>query len=567
MDLWAALLDVLILLLVALALGALCERLRQNAILGYLIAGMLVGPHALNWMPNHEAVMTIAELGVALLLFTIGLEFSWRRLRTIGPVALGGGTLQVLLTGGLTAGAGLLLGLGGRPALAVGAMVALSSTACVLRLLVSRAEIDSIYGRNALGILLLQDMAVVPLVLLVTMLGREGSAAEVGWEMLRTLGAATFVTGSLYVLLKYVVPLLLRNQEVARNRELPILLAIVTAVGAAWAAHQFGLSPALGAFIAGMLLAESPFATQIRGDVNSLRTLFVTLFFSSIGMLVDPAWAIRHWALLTVVLAAIVLGKAALICGVTRLFRSPLGHAVAAGVCLAQVGEFSFVLAEVARDEEVIDEQLFSLIISVTVASLLLTPYLVAAAPRLAVAANRLTNRGRGTTRRLDDVSGVPEADLRGRIVIVGFGPAGRRVAEALFRSHREQLVVIELNPKSAATARGYGLHTYIADATRPDVLEHLHVGHARTVVVTIPDPAAARNVIAGVRALSPITPVIARARYHVYRWELILAGAEAVIDEEEQVGLRIAAAVRGKLRATEPSSPPVADDDSLGHG
>ena len=190
-DLWTALLDVLILLLAAMLLGALAERLRQSAILGYLLAGTLLGPNALNWMPSHKALATIAELGVALLLFTIGLEFSWRRLRSIGPIALGGGTLQVLLTGVLTAGVCFGLGLATNAALAVGAMIALSSTACVLRLLVSRAEIDGVHGRAAVGILLLQDIAVVPLVLVVTALGREGSdsLARIGWELARALGA------------------------------------------------------------------------------------------------------------------------------------------------------------------------------------------------------------------------------------------------------------------------------------------------------------------------------------------------------------------------------------------
>ena len=550
MDLWTALLDILVLLLAALVLGAACERLKQSALLGYLLAGMLVGPNALNWMSNHQAVSAIAELGVALLLFTIGLEFSWRRLRTIGPIAIGGGTLQVIVTIALTAGVCMLFGLGGRAAVAVGAIVALSSTACVLRLLASRAEIDGVYGRRALGILLLQDIAVVPLVLLVTMLGREGTSAQVAWELGRAVGAATVVAVALYFLLKYVVPLLLRSQEAARNRELPILLAMITAVGAAWGAHRFGLSPALGAFIAGMLLAESPFATQIRGDVASLRTLFVTLFFSSIGMLADPAWALEHWALLTGVVAAIVVGKAAIVGGVAYLFRSTVGHALATGVCLAQVGEFSFVLADVAWSSELISSDIFKLLVSATVASLFLTPYLVALAPRLATAANKLVARDGRTLRRAAESAGESEPALHGHILIVGFGPAGRRVAETLMRRYKSLIVVVEMNRKSAEIARSYGLRADIADATRPDVLEHLHVQDARTVVVTVPDPTAARHVIEGVRALSPATPIIARARYHVYRWELILAGAETVVDEEDEVGLRIASAVKRKLRA-----------------
>jgi len=550
-NLWTALLDVLILLLAAMLLGSLCERLKQSALLGYLLAGTLLGPNALDWMPNHTAVATIAELGVALLLFTIGLEFSWRRLRSIGPIALGGGTVQVLLTGGLTAGVCLALGLGGRPALAVGAMIALSSTASVLRLLVSRAEIDGVHGRHALGILLLQDIAVVPLVLVVTALGGEGqgSVAQIGWEMGRAAGVASLLVAALFVVLNYLVPLLLGAREAARNRDLPILLAIVTAVGAAWASHKLGLSPALGAFIAGLLLAESPFATQIRADIASVRTLFVTLFFSSIGMLCNPAWVLEHWATVTAVVAAIVFGKAILISGVARLFRSSPGHAVATGICLAQVGEFSVVLAEVARQGQLIDSGLFELIVASTIGTLFLTPYLVAAAPHVARAVGRLSAWRSQALPRQPEPSTEPTAKMSGHIVIVGFGPAGQCVARSLEQNEKTLVVVVELNARSADVARAHGIRTYIGDATSPEVLEHLCVGAAKVVAVTVPDPAAARQIIEGVRSLGTDTSIIARARYHRYRSELALAGAVAVIDEEEQVGLQMASAVREKLR------------------
>ena len=553
---WTALLDVLILLLAAMLLGALCERLKQSAILGYLLAGTLLGPNALNWMPSHKAVTTIAELGVALLLFTIGLEFSWRRLRRIGSIALGGGTVQVLLTGGLTAGVCLALGLGGRPALAVGAMIALSSTACVLRLLVNRAEIDGVPGRNALGILLLQDIAVVPLVLLVTALGGEGSASavQIGWELARAGGVALLLVAGLFVVLNHVVPPLLGTHAAARNRDLPIMLAIVTALGAAWASHKLGLSPALGAFVAGLLLAESPFATQIRADVASLRTLFLTLFFSSIGMLSNPEWVLEHWATVAAVVAAIVGGKAIVVSGVARLFRSAPGHAVATGLCLAQVGEFSFVLAEVARHGGLIDGDLFDLLIASTIGTLFVTPYLVAAAPHLAAAVSKLSGRPPHVLHATsDDAALTPEAELKGHIVIVGFGPAGQQIAEALMPQHKSLLVVVELNSKSANIARTYGLRTYIGDATRAEVLEHLHLGAAQAVAVTLPDPATARQVIRQIRALAPQTPIVARARYHVYRWDLRFAGAQVVIDEEEQVGLHMASAVMDRLQTIEP--------------
>jgi len=552
MDGWMVLLDVLVLLLAAMVLGALCERLKQSAILGYLLAGMLLGPNTFNLMQNHVTVTTVAELGVALLLFTIGLEFSWRRLRSIGSIALGGGTLQVVLTGAMAAGICIYFGLEGPTAVAVGAAIALSSTAGVLRVLVNRAEIDSVFGRSALGILLLQDIAVVPLALLVTALGVGGSIIQIGWEMVRAAGLAVLLVGALFVLIKYLVPRLLGAKEAARNRELPILLAIVTAVGAALISHKLNLSPVLGAFVAGILLAESPFASQIRADVAPLRTLFVTLFFSSIGMLSNPAWILEHWALVTAVAASVVFGKALVVTLVAILFRLSLGHSIATGICLAQVGEFSFVLAGMARLGGLINGDLFELIISVTVVTLILTPYLIAAAPRLAAAAARLPTRG---PRRLEPAERTllePGVKPSGHIVLIGFGPAGQSVARVLMKEPDSLIVVVELNPRSAAKAQAFGLRTYIGDAARLEVLDHLRLGAARAVAVTVPDPDTARQVVAQIRILSPETAIIARSRYHIYRSNLSRAGAHAVVDEEEVVGLQIASQVLEKLQDNE---------------
>jgi len=342
---------------------------------------------------------------------------------------------------------------------------------------------------------------------------------------------------------------------------LPILLAIVMALGAAWAAHRMGLSPAIGAFIAGILLAGSPFATQIRADVAPLRTLFVTLFFSSIGMLADPAWALNHWAMLAAAVTAIVFGKAALICGISCLFRSPLGHAVATGICLAQVGEFSFVLAEVARHGGLIDSDVFKLIVSVIIATLFLTPYFVAVAPYLTMGLGKLSARGPQAPLPLEEKSPQRSTGISGHIVIVGFGPAGQCVAEALMKQYKSLVVVAELNPRSAAVAQSYGLRTCIGDASRAEVLEHLCVGAANLVAVTVPDPATSRQIIEQVRSLSPETKIIVRARYHMHRWQLALAGAQVVVDEEEQVGIRIASEVRKNLSAD--GCEPVSPDDT----
>jgi CPA2 family monovalent cation:H+ antiporter-2 len=356
-----------------------------------------------------------------------------------------------------------------------------------------------------------------------------------------------------YVLLNGVAPVLLSAKEAARNRELPILLAIVTVVGAAWAAHRFGLSPAIGAFVAGILLAGSPYATVIRADIAPLRTVFVTLFFSSIGMLADPQWVVGHWAQVALLVAAIVVGKTVLTGGVVWLFRRSLGYALATGVCLAQAGEFAFVLAEVGLDAELISDDLFKLVVSATIVTLFLTPYLVAGAPRLAAALGGPPARGSRRTAESEE----PDADLGGRVVIVGFGPAGQRVAEGLMNEQMPRITVVELNPKSAAVAQSYGLETHIGDATRVEVLERAHVDTARVVAVTLPDPTTSRQVIEQVRSLSPDTMIVVRARYHMHRWQLASAGAQVVTDEEDGVGAEIALQVR-KLTPTDETEPAV---------
>ncbi len=542
MNLWTALLDVLLLLLGAMLLGTIFERLKQSPILGYLLAGTLLGPQALDIIPNHEAIASIAELGVALLLFVIGLEFSLKRLRGIGAIAYGGGTLQILVTVTVSTGAARMFGMDPRTAFAIGATIALSSTAVVIRLLADRTEIDSIHGRNALGILLLQDIAVVPLVLIVTALGGEGSAAEIGWDMTRALGLAVVFVGTLLVVLKYILPKLLQIEKRGTNPDVGVLLAMVTAVGCAWGSHALGLSPVLGAFVGGVALAESPFSTQIRADVAPLKTLFVTLFFASIGMLANPAWVAANWALVVTVAATVIVGKMVVVSLVALLFRFPLGHSVATGLCLAQIGEFSFVIAGVAHGGRLFGDDLFELIVAVTVLTIFSTPFLVALAPRLVVMLGGVQARG--------PVEKRPDGDARlsDHIVILGFGPAGKKAAEELREKHF-RLVVVDLNPDLVAGAQAMGIDAIIGDATRLETLEHVGVDSARAIAVTVPDPGTAVQITAQLHRVAPQTPIIARSRYHRYVFDLTRAGAGTIVDEETEVGFRIAVELETTLK------------------
>ena len=559
---WNILFDVVVLLSASLLLGALAEWLRQSAILGYLVAGMLLGPNTIGLISSPEAVETLAELGVTLLLFTIGLEFSWKRLRRTGRFGLFGGSAQVVITLLLAGSGALLLGLGARPAFAIGAMIALSSTACVLRMLVARSSLDSIRGRTSLGVLLVQDMAVIPLILLVTIMNDGGSAGQISLAVGRSLGAAMLLFGVFFILLNYIVPPLLNVGSLRGYRDLPILLAIVLGFGSAVAAHDLGLSPALGAFVAGMLMAESPYATQIRADISALRTLLITLFFSAIGMLGNPAWIAANWGAVVLLVLAIVIGKAIIVWSIMRLLGQTHRHALAAGLCLAQVGEFSFVIAEIARQRTTLDlttgvevttgfleHDLFMLVISSTIVTLFLTPFLV-------TNASRISNFSIGSFERLGIVrhAAAPREEAAephdNHIVIIGFGPSGSTVGESL--SHiAERVIVVDLNHNLVRAAQRFGFDARIGDARAGEVLEHLNLTSAAAVIITIPDPETSRTIIQHIHDLAPHTPIIARLRYHLHRNELENAGAQVVIDEETSIGHRLAEALE-ELENTE---------------
>ncbi|MBW2515299.1 MAG: cation:proton antiporter [Deltaproteobacteria bacterium] len=527
MDIWFLLGEVLMLLGAAFIMGALAQRLRQSPIVGYLLAGMVLGPILF----NRDAMLGVAELGVALLLFSIGLEFSFNRLKSMGTQVLAIGLLQICVTIAIFC-VGLMLLYAFSQALVLGAIVALSSTAVVLRVLVDRVEIDSVRGRYALGILLLQDVAVVPMVLLVTILSPQGNVDSILMPLIKTLAATAAMVMVFYLIFFKLMPVIFQSKGLVANRELFALLVIVVALGSTWAAHAMKLSPALGAFLAGMLLGESPFATQIRADIGSIRTLFVTLFFTSVGMLAEPVWLLNHITLVVSGLGAVFIGKSIIIYLLCRLFKISDRQALATGITLAQVGEFSFVLANIARAGGAVSEEIFDLIISVSILSLLLSPYMVNYALPLANAVFSRLLKSRDSSVQKGELQDTAACEL----IIIGFGPAGQRIAEALLEKQIHPRV-IELNPKSARKAEQMGLIVYPGDATHSEVLLHAGILKSAAVVVTVPDPRTCRDIIKNIRLTSPGTAVIARGRYQIAISQLKEAGASSVIDEENAVG------------------------------
>jgi CPA2 family monovalent cation:H+ antiporter-2 len=529
-----------ILLGLAALMGVLAERLRQSAIVGYLLAGALAGPGGFALIGTGAGVEMLAELGVALLLFTIGLEFSLQRLKALGAFAGVGGTLQIVLTTALFSAGALAFGLPFVPALVIGLLAAPSSTACVLRMLRDRTEMDSVHGRAATGVLLLQDLALVPMVLLVTTLGGEGTPAEVLGEVAKATVLFALLIAGFWVISVFVLPRLFQATAAIRNREILVLLAATIALGSAWAAHALHLSPALGAFMAGLLLAGSPFAAQLRADVSVLRTLFVTLFFASIGMLADFAWIGSNVVAVIVAVFAVIVGKALVIAPLGRLFRFSWGHGVAAALCLAQVGEFSFVLGEIARAGGILSEFFFNLLVSTALITMLLTPFLVASAPRVRDRLRGMSLRRAGSITRPSLEQPAGEA-VRGHVVVIGYGPAGRQILNAL-RDRRIPISVVDLNPRGVTQALREGAHeAHVGDATHGDILEHAHLRDARALVVTIPDHSTAISIIRQATAYAPRVPIFTRSRYTKYSPDLAAAGARVTLDEEESIGRALA--------------------------
>lgn len=545
-DFWDFLLVLLVLLAAAMTLGTIMERLRQSAVLGYMLAGAILGPYAVGLVPDDETIHLMAELGVALLLFSIGLEFNLAELRSLGVRPLVGGALQIIFTTLVVAGLATLAGLDTRPAIGVGIIVSMSSTEVVLSALSRRAETDSLHGRFALAVLLFQDVAVVPAVLLVTALASDGTAGDVakgtGLSLLLIVG---FII-AFFLISKFLLPHIVRFAAAARNREFGVIFALVAGLGSAWVAHALHLSPALGAFIAGVFLGESVIATQLRGDVTPFRTIFVTLFFATIGTFADLQWIAGHAWQVALATAGVMAGKAIIVWLTGATLGMPHRHAAAAGVCIAQMGVFSFVLLQIAKGGKLIDSDDFNLLISTAIASLFATPYLVKLGPS-GGAWWELQLRRLKLVRR-DTPPDKADPVQEGHVILVGYGPAGRAVDEAL-RAVKVPVTLIDLNITTVMEARAGGRRAYVGDAANEDTLEMADLPNARAVVVTLPDPRVAAEAVRMVRSHcgAPIT-VIARARYHRYRGELENAGAHVVVDEEEAVGAQLADALRKSL-------------------
>jgi CPA2 family monovalent cation:H+ antiporter-2 len=413
-------------------------------------------------------------------------------------------------------------------------MVALSSTAVVLRILSERGEMEMPHGRNSLGVLLTQDIAVVPLALLMTVLGGEGTSSEIVWNIGKLLVMAGGLILGLLLLTKVAV-LALGTLTLHRNRELTVIFAVVAGLGAAWASHAVGISPALGAFVAGMLLGSSPFATQIRADVAPLQVVLLTLFFGAAGMVADPIWILKNVDVVAMVVIALTIGKLLIIWGIFATLGQSVRVAAATGLCLAQVGEFAFVLGSIGRAGDVVGESTYALVVSAAIVSFVLTAFLVPVAPRFGNLVASLLRASKGSASDAIEQNHSPE------VAIIGFGPAGQIAAHPLI-DRGTRVVVIDLNREGVRKAEQLGFVGQVGDATQSDVLKHARLYECRVVVITVPDHKSALTILAHVRKDSPRAHVVVRSRYELHRNEYLAAGAHAVTGDEQEVGESLAA-------------------------
>lgn len=530
-----ALKDLEILFGLALITVVLFRKLMIPSIIGFLVTGMLAGPYALRLIESTHDVEQMAEIGVVLLLFTIGIEFSLTELMRIRHLVFWGGGAQVVLTILLVTVGGMLFSLPFNQALFFGFLLALSSTAILMKLLMDAGEIDSPHGKSALGILIFQDLCVVPLMLLVPFLSGQGGGASDILLMLLRAGGVVLVA---HFGARYAVPWIFNQVVKARSRELFILTVIFVGFGTAWLTSLAGLSLALGAFIAGLAISESEYSHQALGDIIPFRDAFMSLFFISVGMLLDLRIFIEKPVLIIALILAIILIKGVVASGAILLLGIPARIAIVAGLSLAQVGEFSFVLSQAGVKSGLLPDDLYQIFLAASVATMALTPVALKFGPAVALwichFLPRKVVRGRGGL-----VQGGHKLRMSDHVVIVGFGLNGKNLAKVL-KAYSIPYAVIEANPYTIATERKRGSHIVFGDATSPEVLGHVQIAKARILVIAISDAAASRRVAALARNLHPGLHIVVRTRYLAEMEPLYEIGANDVIPEEFETSIEI---------------------------
>jgi CPA2 family monovalent cation:H+ antiporter-2 len=530
------LIEAVVLLALASAALATTEKLRLPSVVGFLIVGAVAGPGILGLVGEPDRVRALAEIGVVFLLFEIGLELPIERIQVLWRSALIGGGFQVAVTLGVFATAAHAFGLAWPAALVIGAGVSMSSTAIVLRLLADEGQIDAPGGRFAVSVLIMQDLAIVPFLLFIPLLAGDATQqAQIGW----TLGKMGLALGFVGFSAWFLIPRILDRVAQTRSPELFSLLALLIVLGSSLTAESLGLTLAVGAFLAGIAASGSPYAHQLFSEVVPLRGILLGIFFLAVGMFFDPQQVIQAPMAFLLDVAAITIGKILIVVlAGMALLRQSLRVSLEAGLSLCQMGEFSFVLLGVAGEAGLIEPVLHQRMIAASIATLLLSPFLIRYAPAIAGAvAERLRHPGVA----MPPASEEEDFESGRRVVVIGYGPAGKTLVR-LLRSLDIPFIAVDTNPAAALEAAQSGEPVIYGDATRPQVLQHLRVWDARLVAVAISDPLATRRVVSRIRAMAPDTEILARTRYMREVDHLSQAGASVVVAEEFEGSIELVA-------------------------
>jgi CPA2 family monovalent cation:H+ antiporter-2 len=526
--------DFVILFGLSIAVIFACTRLRIPAIVGFLLTGIIAGPSGLGLIDNVHEVEIMAEVGVILLLFTIGLELSLKELMALKkPVFVGGG-LQVLATIVIVDVIAFAVGLRGGTVIFAGFLAALSSTAIVLKLLQDRAEMESPHGRIALSILIFQDLIIVPMMLLVPFL--TGETAALGttllWLVLKTAGVLLL----LYLLSRFVVHKLLMAVLRTRSRELFILALLAICLSVAWLTSWVGLSLSLGAFLAGLIVSETEYGLSALEGVLPFRDVFTSLFFISVGMLLDAGYLAANLPLVALFTVLILIGKTIIASAAAKALGFPLRTALLAGLALSQVGEFSFILAKAGLDHGLLPTEHYQLFLAVSIMTMVTCPFVMMASPHIADAAGRLPGLHRLAVRTQHEVA---PPKLNDHLVIIGYGIGGRHLARAA-ESADIAYTVLEMNPDTVRNERAQGVPIAYGDASHAEVLRHAGIERARILAIVVSDPSAIRRIVDMAREINPSLHIIARTRFTNEVEPLCHLGADDVVSEEFETSIEM---------------------------
>ncbi|MFP4061080.1 MAG: cation:proton antiporter [Bacteroidales bacterium] len=528
--------DIVIIFALATVVIFLFQRVKIPAIVGFLVTGILAGPHGLSLIHNTHEIEFFAEVGVILLLFTIGIEFSLKTLLKSLRIVIIGGSLQVGLTILITYYIGIIFDLQPREALFIGFLVALSSTAVVLKVIQEYGNMSSDYGRTAVGILIFQDLMIVPMMIFTPLLGGESFNTSDPWYLmiLKGLGVVLLVI----VFARYIIPWLMHEIAKTKSRELFLITIFIIVFTVAWFTSTLGLSLALGAFLAGLIISETEYNNYAFGNIIPFRDIFTSFFFVSIGMLLNPSFLSSNIFLITGVVMGIIMIKTIITGFVAFVIGLPFKSTVIAGLFLSQVGEFSFILMGVGQQHDLINEFYYQVFIAVAVVTMSVAPFIIMFAPRLAGFIMKLPLPEK-MIQGLRPLKNPETEGLENHLVIIGYGLNGRNVAKAA-KLAKIPYVIIDSDPDIVARERENGELIFFGDANHEPVLHQVHIDTAKSAVILIPDPLSSFSATSIIRHMNPGIHIIVRTRNFEQVEELYKLGANEVIPEEFETSVEI---------------------------